>query len=265
MAKFNFNIYRDNYYVNMENIPYKLKGCDYKITIYPIKVKDYILYTWCSTLLSYSKDNINNKDIISMTYLEFLLKYVCRDNEENLNKLYWIFALCLHEKNISISNSNDKIFILDDNNHIVGIIKSSDFDTISKIILSYNDADYQDINVSNEVKKLAEDYVNIKYRDLYNPPFENKKALVCSRLGKTFSEIGEMPLREFTLIYNSIKNVDMYFGNKIIQGSYKYDVKDDIIYPLYEKPKSIFDEVLVDTSVLSNKGISGIESLDDIN
>ena len=72
--------------------------------------------------------------------------------------------------------------------------------------------------------------------------------------GKTFKDLNNMTYREFDLIYNANVNSEIYIGEKIIQGSYKYDVKEDPYAKIFE-----------DTNKLSGKGISGAEQLNKMN
>jgi hypothetical protein len=51
----------------------------------------------------------------------------------------------------------------------------------------------------------------------------------------------------------------------MVQCSYKYDVKEDVKHPLFEKKKDPYAEIFEDTSVLSNKGINGAEKLNNLN
>lgn len=149
----------------------------------------------------------------------------------------------------------------EDNMTIKWVISSKEFDDIIKIILSYNDINYDDRYINPDVKKLAEEYYSVKYRDINTPTLEKQKAFVSSKIGKSFKELNELPYREFNLIYEACKDSEMYIAQKIIQGSYKYDVKEDVVHPLFEKKKDMYSEIFTDTSTLSNKGISGAEQL----
>ena len=77
--------------------------------------------------------------------------------------------------------------------------------------------------------------------------------------------MNELPYREFELIYDACKDSEIYIGQKIIQGSYKYDVKEDIKHPLFEPKKDPYEELFTDTSTLVSKGISGAENLTAMN
>ena len=67
------------------------------------------------------------------------------------------------------------------------------------------------------------------------------------------------------MIYDACKDSETYIGQKIIQGSYKYDVKEDIKHPLFVSKKDPYEELFTDTSTLASKGISGAENLTAMN
>ena len=70
-----------NYFVNMDNVPYELKDGGL-IYIKPILVKDYLRYSWAKEILSIEKNEINDIEIIQMSYLDFLIKKVFAMNKE---------------------------------------------------------------------------------------------------------------------------------------------------------------------------------------
>lgn len=269
MVDVNLNLYKSLYFSNMETIPFELKKGI--VNIKPILVKDYHIYQWASSILQIDKNHINDAKIISMSYLDFIVSYLLNDSnpkiaEEQQNKLAYIFNLCLGEEKISIVEDCGKtcIAILDDNSLVKAIITSKEFEKIAKIILAYNDIDYDERMVSDDIKSVVDAYIKSRYSDIYSPTFESIKAYVSSKIGKSFKEIGDMPYREFELIYHSLRDMDIFFSRKIIQASYKYDVKEDIQFPLNEKPKTIYDEAFTSTSVLNGKGIGGIEALNQL-
>ena len=251
-----------NYFVNMDNVPYELKNGGL-IYIKPILVKDYLRYSWAKEILNIEKNEINDIEIIQMSYLEFLIKKVFTMNKELEDKLRWLIKLCMDEDYVAFVDN--KIYICEQDTTIKAIIRPKEFDDISKIIQSQNDPNYDDRYVSPEVKELMQDYYKTKYSNITSPTLEKKKAFVSSKTSKTFKELNELPYREFELIYDACKDSEIYIGQKIIQGSYKYDVKEDIKHPLFEPKKDPYEELFTDTSTLASKGISGAENLTAMN
>ncbi len=248
----------NNYFVNMTAIPYKLKKGDV-VNIYPILVKDYLTYCWAKNILTIKKNEINDISVIQMSYLKFLISRVLPNDENSIGKLYWILKLCLHEDNVSVGD--DCIILYDENKIIKNVIGPKEFDEIAKTILAQNDINYDDRYVSPEVEELMKEYYSAKYKSIVSPSLEKRKAFVSSKIGKTFEQINELPYREFDLIYEACKDSEIYIGQKIIQGSYKYETKEDIKHPLFEEKKDPYEELFTDTSALANKGISGAENL----
>jgi hypothetical protein len=82
---------------------------------------------------------------------------------------------------------------------------------------------------------------------------EEKKALLMSKNGMTEDKVNNLRLRLFEQMVQSVIDTDQYIGEMIIKGSYKYDVKDNIEYPIYREKKSIFERAFVDRDKLSSK------------
>ena len=136
-----------------------------------------------------------------------------------------------------------------------------EFDEISKIILNQNDAHYDGRYISPDVKELMNEYYKVKYSNTRSPSLEEKKAFITSKTGIDINTINEMTYRYFDLVYSSSVNNDLYFAQKMVQCSYKYDVKEDVRHPLFEPPKDPYAEIFEDTGILGEKGISGADKL----
>lgn len=252
-----------NYFVNMVNVPYELKKGG-TIYIKPILTKDYLRYQWAIQILTINKNEINDVEIIQMSYLDFLTKKIIPSDEETYkSKIWWVLHLCLGEEYFIIGDNC--IIICNDDDTIKYVINSKEFDEIIQIILNQNDYNYDNRYVNPEVREMLNEYYKIKYKDISQPSLEKKKAFVSSKTGKSFNEINELPYREFDLIYDACKDSEIYIGQKIIQGSYKYQVEGDIKHPLFEPKKDMYEELFEDTSVLSSKGINGAEQLTAMN
>ena len=251
-----------NYFVNMSNVPYELKKGGL-IYIKPVLLKDYLRYNWAKEILTISKNEINDIEVIQMSYLEFLIKRIFSMDKSLEDKVRWIIKLCLDEDYVAIGDNC--LIVCDKDGTIKYVISSKEFDDISKIIQAQNDPNYDDRYVSPEVKELMQEYYKAKYKDITTPSLEKRKAFVSSKTGRTFEQLNKLPCREFELIYDACKDSEIYIGQKIIQGSYKYEVKEDVKHPLYEPKKDPYAELFTDTSTLASKGISGAEQLTAMN
>lgn len=253
------------YFQNDEPCPYKLK-CGYEIKIYPVKVKDWGIYEHSLGILQIDKNKINDINIIKMSYLDYLYN-LYKIQEDYGIYIANIMKYSLKEDRVSFVKIKDKavIVLLDEDDTIKGYINHKEFDEIKKIILHQNIYDYKDIYIDADVQELYEDYYRIKYKNGKTPTFEEQKTYVLSKCGYSIQQINEFSYRMFSQIYRHCIDDILYIGRKIIQGSYKYKVEEDIQHPLYEKEKDMYSEIFEDTSVLSNKGINGAEQLNALN
>ena len=60
-------------------------------------------------------------------------------------------------------------------------------------------------------------------------------------------------------------NSEIYFAQKMVQCSYKYDVKEDVKHPLFEPKKDPYAEIFEDAGILKEKGITGADGLNNLN
>lgn len=249
------------YFCNGFDVPYKVKEGG-ELNIKPILVKDYPYYETAKVILELPKNETDNIEVIKMSYLEFLFNII------NTNELYKSFfvkicELCFNYENIGIIKHKNKycIALCDEEEIVKYIITPKEFDEIIKIILNQNDAHYDGRYVSPDVKELMNEYYKVKYANTHSPSLEEKKAFITSKTGIDINIINEMTYRYFDLVYSSSVNNDLYFAQKMVQCSYKYDVKEDVKHPLFEPKKDPYAEIFEDTTVLGEKGISGADKL----
>ena len=253
------------YFCNGFDVPYEIKNGGV-LNIKPILVKDYPFYEISKGILEINKNEMNDINIIKMSYLEFIFNLISVDVKYN-NALINLCRLCFGYDKIAIGTHNSKRCLLfcDKNNTIKYIITAKEFDELAKIILNQNDANYDNRYVNPEVKELMAEYYKVRHNDIRTPSLEEKKAYVISKTGIDINQINNMSYRLFDLIYNSCVNSEIYFAQKMVQCSYKYDVKEDVKHPLFEQKKDPYAEIFEDTSILSNKGITGAENLNNLN
>lgn len=249
------------YFCNGFDVPYKVKEGG-ELNIKPILVKDYPYYETAKVILELPKNETDNIEVIKMSYLEFLFNII------NTNELYKSFfvkicELCFNYENIGIIKHKNKycIALCDEEETVKYIITPKEFDEIIKIILNQNDAHYDGRYISPDVKELMNEYYKVKYANTHSPSLEEKKAFITSKIGIDINTINKMTYRYFDLVYSSSVNNDLYFAQKMVQCSYKYDVKEDVRHPLFEPPKDPYAEIFEDTGILGEKGISGADKL----
>lgn len=242
------------YFSTDEPVPYKLK-CGVEILIHPVKVKDWAIF--CSNLgiLNIEKNETNDINIIKMSYLEFLANNI-EQNSTILYNLCVIAKYSLHEDIISIEEDNGKKYlaILNEDTTVKYFITSKEFDDIRKIILFQNIYDYDDRYISPDVRELYDEYIKAKSDpNQEDPTLERKKVFVMSKTKNSIKEINEMSYRMFYQLYLTNVEIDLYYARKMVQTSQKYDVKEDVVYPIFMKKKDKYDGFFLSGNSVENK------------
>ena len=241
------------YFANDKPVPYKLK-CGVELMIYPVLVENWNEFSDALSILTIRKNEINDAEVIKMKYLDFML--MLSNQEKNmLDKLKIISKYSFKEDFISphAMNGKNHLAIVTENNDIKSLINGKEFDDIKKIILHQNIYDYDDRYISPDVRQLYEEYVKATSTNQIDPTLERKKVFVIGKTGLSMKDINTMSYRIFNQLYIDNVNLDMYFARKIIQASQKYDVKEEPIYPLFEKPKDKYDKLFVQKDTIQNK------------
>lgn len=234
--------YEQYYFANELPVPFKVKDNNYTLHIRPITVSMFPFYQHNVGILLIDKNQINDANIISMSYLQYLVEVVLQD-EEYQKALVKILNLSLGDDYKFTIGHNEKgkpyLGVIQDENTVCKI-NAKEFDKISEIILNYNDRNYDNRYVSEDMRKAMEDYYSIKFKDKYMPTLEEKKAFVSFKSGLTLKQLNEMSYRYFDIMYNQCIENDLFFSQKIIQASEKYKVNDEIVYPLFKKKDTKF-------------------------
>lgn len=260
------------YFQNDEPIPYYLKNSvdengnmstdGYKLLIKPIKVKDWSIFNNCIDILMHELQDYNSVEIIQMSYLEFIIdilldKVSDEQISENAFKLSTILSMALgiYEARKGMFRNKPCLTLHDENGYVVSLITPKEFNELKKIILFQNIINYDDRYLSPEIKKEIEEYEKIKYsnENIVNPTLEKQKVFVISKTGISMKDINDMTYRTFTQVYNYNVNVDLYFAQKILQASQKYDMKEDAIHPLFKKEEDRLKSAFVSKSEFEGK------------
>lgn len=257
---------RLRYFQNDIPVPYKLKEQNKIIEIHPISVKDWFLVEDLA-LLQIEKNEINNIDILKMSYLQFMNEVYFNSYPNDKNKFLSIFCLAfkLEEGCLQFGYNQKKICLLilnkpyvdGEDSEIVSIIDAKEYDEIAKIILFQNIVSYSGDYMSPDVKNAISDYVSLSSKGVHSPTLEDKKIYILSKKDISMKELNNMSYRLFTQIYDTLFDCDEYIASKIIQASEKYKVEEDIKHPLVNKKKTIFDMVFGSADALKNKISNG--------
>lgn len=208
----------DTIFYTTYDLPIPYKG----LTLYPVTVKDSLVFNAYSQCLTIDKDSIPDPNIISMTYLEYIYFATSQDMEATPYLLWFdrLLALCLKEDE-SFSNMQESIsrYKYDDNGKAyftIGGIDyfAEDFEEIKKIICAQNAVDLPDLSVSKEVRDSLEKAMEYKNKISGNKPatFEDYIVSLAMVTGWQFEYIYSMPLRKFLRV---IKRLDNYIHYRI--------------------------------------------------
>ena len=243
MTKEQLQDYQDYYFVNGLEVPFKLKYNNYTIKIKPIYVKMFAFYQRSVGILKIDKNKTPDPTIISKSYLQYLAEDVITQSEDLQRMLVTILNLAIGEEYTYTvgHNEDNKVYLgINKDGEQLTRISPKEFDKISEIILYYNDPNYDDIELSEDMRKAMEEYYSLKFKDQNVPTLEEKKAFLSFKSGLTLEQINEMTYRFFELTYTQCVNNDVFFSQRILQASEKYKV-DDLVYPLFKKKESKLD------------------------
>lgn len=201
-----------------------------------------------------------------MSYLQYLMEIILpQGGNENIYeiKLRTLLNLCLGIEYCYFAKNNGKwnIIICNSEGVVKDLITPSDFDDIILLILNQNDPNHDNRIINPEVREVMQEYYRIKYANVNQPTLEKRKAFVSSKINKNFKEIGQMSIREFELVYRACIDSELYIAQKVTEASYKYEVKNPTVHPLFEKQTDAYEEAFSDTSTLKNKGFKGADNI----
>lgn len=244
------------YFQSEKEVPYTLK-CGKKIMIYPILVEDWVIFEASIDILRIEKNELNDVNILQMSYLEFLLKILSEDTDRIIeNKLSTILGLSLKEEKFvfgEVVDDKETISILDSDNTIKYYIDKNDFKDIKKIILHCNLTDYSDRYIDPELRKALMRKRELEAKGKTSPTFESQKVFVISKTGMSMQDVNKMTYRVFSQVYKFNVSSDLYIVRNMLKASEKYDIKEEIVHPLFDKDKSELEELFVDASTFTQQ------------
>jgi hypothetical protein len=207
-------------------LTYDLPISHKNIKIYPVTVKDYLLFNVYSQCLTIDKNSIPDPKIISMTYMEYIFR-ITEENPIDYPYLIWydrLLHMCLKEedtfekieesiKRYRYDKKGKPIFTIREETYT-----SDDFDEIKKIIAEQNLVELIDENISKEVRDSME-----KAREFKRKLSGEKTASVEDYIialsiatGSTLEYIYSLTIRKFI---KSIRRMDNLIHYKIYLAS----------------------------------------------
>lgn len=236
-------------------VDYKLH-CGIKINIYPVLLENSIFFNTSYGILDIDKNSSSDPEIISMSYLKFLLtKILLEDNYKQ--QFYNICHLCLHMDLPYISlDKNKKPLLMEidkETNQPLFVITQKEFDEIKRIILYQNILDYDDQYINPDLKKAMQEQDELMTKNINPPSLERRIAIISSHTGITQKEQFKMSLRSHNLLFKEVVGEVNYQAIKAIS---LYAGKQDAVEWIYPKNKDKFDDYI--TSVADyNKSFGG--------
>lgn len=255
--------------------PVEYKG----LKIKPILAKDALRFLDAVSVLQIEKNKIPSVEIIQMSYLEFMINFMVMYTDY-FNDFAWILT-----KALGIGFEKDKVIKGFPNNEILieempnkevhyrlngwdfelilchprgakitlrGVdFTTREFDDFRRIILYQNLYDYDETPMSDDFRKVIEQYYAIKNRGIHKPDFEDKAVAIILNTAYTFDTLQEVPFRSFEkLFYDGVGKID-YMATKSLEPHLKEGKSIDhwVYKPIREK----YSEVFSDANEFANK------------
>ena len=251
-----------------EDINYKLK-CGKTIKIKHVKVKDWKKVGDCLDILQIDKNETEDINIITMSYLEYLYHLSKQDKGINymflsllvntIDGLENCYGEWKYEDNkikyvvMKIADGQENIEFNKKRLEVKFEIGKKDFDEIRKIILYQNIYGYDDTYVNPIIRKAMERQREIEMKGQTSPTLEKQKVFVMSECSYTKKQIDNMTYRAFSLLYKTRLEMNQYYAQNIIKSGHSCTIEESIIHPMFKKEKGKFDDILVDEQSFKNK------------
>lgn len=252
-AELNFDYLKEVYFTFGKNVPYFLK-CGVELQICPVMLENSLIFNSSYGILDIDKNSSSNPDVISMSYLKFLLVEKMSDNYCK-QQLFNICKLCLGLNNPYLKLDDNKKAVLYEigEEGIILSINQKEFEDIKRIILYQNLPDYNDDYISPDFKKAIQEQDELKTKNIELPSLERKINIIASHTGILPKEQLKMTMRNHMLLFKEVVGEVNFQATKALS---LYAGKSDEVQWIYPTKKDRFDEYI--TSVEEyNKSFGG--------
>ena len=257
----NINFLRDHYWTYDKPYPY-----NDNITVYPVFMQDYHELMWALECLQIDKmefansmDVMRNVAIIQMTNLNYLFDIISEtDSDGNrteladvrLSQFVTFLKICLHIDPIDIQQINDDtgkisiVIVVEDINKKLKIIPFTyaDFDNLRKICVHQHIPDYDDTQLSPEIKQEIARTRALQQKNYEIATLEMRLSAYSSHYKCNKKDIFNLSVREFLInedMYDRMLNYQIY---RTAESSGMVEFKEPIEHYLYRfKKKHILD------------------------
>lgn len=239
-------------------VPYEVNGR--VVLIYPIELIDSELFLASCDILVINKNATPSVEIIQMSYLEFLVREVLKE-EVNRAKLQILLKYCLHLEKPRIVIDGNKYLIADDEADV--LINSRQFEDIRRIIMYQNVLHYDDSYVDSDLKKAMEETDALKHTGTELPSVERKMAIITAHCGMPKSEQLKMTYRSHCLLFEEVSGEVEFSTARLMvflanMFSGKKGKPQEIDHWIYRKKKDKFEGYVTELNQHTQK--FGIDS-----
>ena len=255
--------------------PVEYKG----LKIKPILAKDSIRFLEAVSVLQIEKNKIPSGEIIQMSYLEFMINFMVM-YPEYFDDFTWILLKSLgidYNEQILVDGFNPNEILAEKfpNNDTIyrfngwdfelklchprgATIKiqgvdftSREFDDLRRIILYQNIYDFDEMPMSDDFRRVVEQYYAIKNRGIHKPTLEDKAVAIILNTSYTYDTLKNVPFRSFEkLFFDGIGKID-YIATKSLEPHLKEGKSID--HWVYKPVREKYSEVFSDTNEFANK------------
>ncbi len=203
--KFDLDFYTRAYFYFDEPVEYQLKTSI--LYIYPVSVRDSEFFLMSVPVIDVDKNSLDSVEIIQMSYLEFLYKYLLKE-EINASRFLNIIRYCFHANEARFDfNDLGKIVLnlkFKDEQMTDVVISAKEFENIRKIILYQNIVNYDDEYIDSDVKKMMSEVDAVKSSGIEMPNIERRIAIITSHCGLSKKEQLDMTYRSHSLLFDEV-------------------------------------------------------------
>lgn len=225
-----------SYFYIDKPVPYTIDN--QTIYIKPIELADSEIFLSSIDLFMIDKNSSPSVEIIQMSYLDFVLKVMLQEDENNRYKLINILCLSLGWKSPIIKQNNKGKLLLGDAETGI-LINSKQFEEIRRIILYQNIPHFDDSYVNPEIKEVVAEIDSIKNKNVDIPSLERKIGIITAHCGLPKREQMLMTYRSHSILFEEVCGEIEFITVRPIAV---YAGKDkELDHWIYKKKKNKYD------------------------
>lgn len=249
-AKLDFDMLQKAYFQWDKPVDYHLNDSQ-TLLIYPIMLQDSELFFLSCDMISIDKDKMPDPDIISMSYLDFILEYYVLNEEAPIfrDKFAILMKLCLHWDRFEIKAFDNGKHWLENSDGTR--INGKQFNDIKRIILYQNIIGYDDGYINPELKEAMAETDALKSHGITFPNTERRMAIITAHTGISKKQQMEMTYRSHCMLFNEVSGEADFIASWAII-LYSGEAKNHEHW-IYKKIKGKFDGYITNRDDFTKK------------